>query len=80
MIQERLAVLTDRFTARVLGMLVLVMTLLIDVSSVVLSRPETRQQPRFFLVVMVPSLPLLGLGIYLLRRANSLADSREDDR
>ena len=72
--------ITDRFTARVLGMLVLVFALIIDVSCLVLSRPETRAKPSFFVVVLGPSLPLFALGAYLLRKANRMKESREDDR
>ena len=74
------AVITDRFTARVLGMLVLVFALLIDVSCIVLSRPETRSKPSFVFIVIVPSLPLFALGTYLLRRANRMKESPDDDR
>jgi hypothetical protein len=65
-------VITDRFTARVLGAVVLVMTFLIDVSCFIFTRPEVRQQPRFALIVIVPSLPLVALAVYLFRRASKL--------
>jgi len=73
-------VITDRFTARVLGMLVLVFALIIDVSCLVLSRPETRSQPGFIAIVIIPSLPLFAFGAYLLRRASRMPESPEDDR
>jgi lipopolysaccharide export LptBFGC system permease protein LptF len=65
-------VITDRFTARVLGAVVLLMAVVIDVGCFVFTKPEIRQRPTFPLVVLVPSIPLFGLGLYLLRRANRL--------
>jgi hypothetical protein len=76
MIQERRAVITDRFTAKVLGLLVVVFALLIDVSMFVFVEPEVRQKPGFAAIVIVPSLPILAFGVYLLRRAARL---REDE-
>jgi hypothetical protein len=73
----RLVVITDRFTAKVLGALVLVMTFLIDVSCFIFTKPEIRSRPTFPLVVIVPSLPIVALGVYLLWRANRL--KAEDD-
>lgn len=64
--------ITDRFTARVLGAVVLLMAVVIDVGCFVFTKPEIRQRPTFPLVVLVPSIPLFGLGIYLLCRANRL--------
>jgi hypothetical protein len=71
-------VITDRFTARVLGAVVLLMTLLIDISCFIFTRPELRHRPTFPLVVFVPSLPLLALGVYLLRHASRL-ESKDDE-
>jgi lipopolysaccharide export LptBFGC system permease protein LptF len=70
-------VLNDRFTARVLGAVVLVMTLLIDVSCFIFTKPEISHRPTFPLVVLVPSLPLIALSIWLFRRAAEL--KVEDD-
>lgn len=69
--------LTDRFTARVLGAIVLIMTLLIDVSCFIFTKPEIRQRPTFPLVILVPSLPLLALSFWLFRRSSQL--KVEDD-
>jgi hypothetical protein len=66
--------INDRFTARVLGLLVVALTLIIDVSSIVFVAPETRAKPGHFALVVAPSLPLLALGIYLLVRARRLED------
>jgi hypothetical protein len=68
-------VITDRFTARVLGALVLIMTLLIDLSCFIFTKPEISHRSTFALVVLVPSLPLFGFGVYLLRRASRLDDT-----
>jgi lipopolysaccharide export LptBFGC system permease protein LptF len=67
-------VLTDRFTARVLGGVVLVMTFLIDVGCFLFTRPEIRQRPTFPLVVLLPSLPLVALAVWLFRRSSKLKD------
>jgi hypothetical protein len=69
--------LTDRFTARVLGAIVLVMTVLIDVSCFIFTKPEVRMRPTFPLVVIVPSLPLLAASYWLFRRSAQL--KAEDD-
>lgn len=64
--------ITDRFTARVLGAVILLMAVVIDIGCFVFTKPEIRQRPTFPLVVLVPSLPLFALGIYLLRKASRL--------
>lgn len=64
--------ITDRFTARVLGAVVLLMTFGIVVGSFFFTKPEIRHQPTFPLVVLVPTLPLIALGIYLFRKAARL--------
>jgi hypothetical protein len=65
-------------TAKVLGFLVLVMTLLIDTSCFIFARPETRSSPRFALVVAVTSLPLFLVGALLLRKASKLPEEGAD--
>lgn len=70
--------ITDRFTARVLGALAIIMTLLIDISCFVFTKPEISHRPTFPLVVLLPSLPILAFGVYLLRKALRL--KVEDDR
>jgi hypothetical protein len=65
-------VITDRFTGRVLGAVVVVMTLLIDVGCFLFTNPEIRHRPSFPLVVLVPSLPLIALAIYFFRKAEQL--------
>jgi hypothetical protein len=68
--------LTDRLTARVLGVLFLVLPLLIDVSAFMFTKPEART-PRLAAVIVLPSLPLFVLGAVLLRKAARLKE--EDD-
>jgi cytochrome bd-type quinol oxidase subunit 2 len=70
-------VLTDRSTARILGAVVLVMTLLIDISCFLFTKPEISHRPTFPLVVILPSLPLLGFGIWLFWKSGQL--KAEDD-
>jgi len=71
--------ITDRMTARVLGLLVLVLSLLVDTSCFIFARAETRQNPRFTVVVLVSSLPLYAVGALLLRKASRMKEDEEDD-
>jgi len=64
--------ITDRMTAMVLGYVVFVMTALIDVSCFIFARPETRSSPRFAVVVLVTSLPLIVAGALLIRKGASM--------
>ncbi len=70
--------ITDRMTARVLGLLVLILTFLIDVSCFIFARPETRQNPRFMLIVVVTSLPLFAIGLMLLNKASRMKEDGEE--
>jgi len=74
MIGQGANVITDRFTARVLGAIVLVMVFLIDVGCFMFTNPEIRHKATFPLVVIVPSLPLVGLAVWFFRRAEQLKD------
>lgn len=69
--------LNDRFTARVLGAIVLVMTILIDISCFIFTKPEIRARPTFPLVVLVPSLPLMAASYWLFRKAEKLKPGDE---
>ena len=71
--------ITDRMTARVLGLLVLVLSMLVDTSCFIFARPETRQNPRFTVVVVVSSVPLYLIGALLLRKASRMKEDEEDD-
>jgi hypothetical protein len=70
----RKAVLTDRLTARVVGLLLIALALIIDASCFIFVPAETRAKPGYPLVVLVPSLPIIGLGAWILRRAEKLKD------
>lgn len=67
-------VITDRFTARVLGATVLVLGVLIDVSMFMFVKGEARAKPEFPLLVLVPSLPIFVLGLVLFRRGSKLKE------
>jgi hypothetical protein len=71
--------ITDRMTARVLGLVVLLLALLIDSSCFIFARPETRSNPRFTLVVVLTSLPMYAVGALLLRKAARMKDAEEDE-
>lgn len=60
--------ITDRLTARVIGLLFLFLPFLIDASAIMFTKPEARTL-RLALVVLVPSLPFFAFGTYLLRKA-----------
>ena len=70
--------ITDRTTAKILGLLVLVLSVLIDISAFMFARAETRQNPRFTVVVIVSSIPLYGAGALLLRKAARMKEEEED--
>lgn len=70
--EERFPVLSDRSTARILGAIVLVMTILIDVSCFLFTKAEIRARASFPLVVFVPSLPLFAAAAWLFRRSSKL--------
>ncbi|MBX3188053.1 MAG: hypothetical protein KF819_13610 [Labilithrix sp.] len=69
--------ITDRLTARVLGLLVIVLTLLIVASCFMFARPETRNNPRFAVIVILPSLPLFLGGALLLRKAERMKEDED---
>ena len=77
MIQDRALVITDRFTARVLGLLTIVLVVIIDVSTFIFSTPATKANPKFPGLVILPSLPLLLLGAWLLWRSSKLPVDEE---
>jgi hypothetical protein len=70
--------ITDRMTAKVLGVLVLFLTLIIDTSCFIFARPETRTSPRFAVVVAITSIPLFVVGALLLRKASTMKEDPED--
>lgn len=71
--------ITDRMTARVLGFVVLFLALIIDTSCFMFAPPETRQSPRFAMVVIVPSLPMFLVGALLLRKAARMKEEEESE-
>lgn len=71
-------VITDRFTAKVLGATVLVIGLLIDVSFLIFLRKDLGQKPGLIGIVLVPSLPIFLFSVWLFRRAAQLKDEGGD--
>jgi uncharacterized membrane protein len=71
--------ITDRMTARVLGLIVLVLALIIDVTCFLFARPETRESSRYVVVVAVTSAPLFLVGGLLLLKGSRMKDDRNDD-
>jgi hypothetical protein len=67
-------VITDRLTAKVIGLLFFVMPLIVTVSCFVYVKPEMRTQPGFVAVVLLPALPLFFFGMRIFRKANRLED------
>jgi hypothetical protein len=72
--------ITDRMTARVLGLVVLMLSLLIDSSCFIFARPETRANPRFTVVVLLTSIPMYLVGALLLRKAARMKDSEDEPK
>jgi hypothetical protein len=70
--------ITDRMTAKVLGLVVLMLALLIDTSCFIFARPETRANPRFTAVVAITSLPMFLVGALLLRKASRMKEDAEE--
>ena len=66
--------LTDRFTARVLGGITVAMTIIIDLSMFMFTKPEISHRPTFPLLMLVLSLPMIGAAVYFFRRAKQLKD------
>jgi len=66
--------LTDRFTARVLGGVTVAMTIVIDLSTFAFTKPEISHKPTFPLFLLVLSLPMFGAAAYFFRRAKHLKD------
>ncbi len=69
--------ITDRLTARVLGMLLLLLPFIIDMSCLMYAKPELRMRPGFLAVVILPSLPIFAFGAILLRRASRMKEEEE---
>lgn len=69
--------INDRFTAKVIGLVLIVFALLIDASFFMLSKPEQKAKPGFAFIIIIPSLPFVGFGAYLIRKADRMKS--EDD-
>lgn len=66
--------ITDRLTARILGVVLLTVPLIIAISSLAFAKPELRAQPVFVAFVFAPALGLMIAGGRLLQRARFLKD------
>ena len=69
--------ITDRLTAKVLGLLMIILSVIIDVSCFIFVRADIRARAAFPLIVILPSLPFLVGGAWLIRKGSHLKD--EDD-
>lgn len=69
--------ITDRLTAKVIGLLIILLAMLIDVSCFIFVKPEVRAKPGFAAIVIVPSLPFFVAGLVLLRRAGRLKEDED---
>jgi hypothetical protein len=70
--------ITDRLTARVLGLLLLILPFIIDVSCLMFAKPEYRARPGFVLAILVPSIPVFVLGTLLMRKAARMKEDPDD--
>ncbi|MBS2017312.1 MAG: hypothetical protein JST00_30795 [Deltaproteobacteria bacterium] len=66
--------ITDPLTAKVLGLLVVVMAIIIDCCFFMFTKPELRAMPGFAAIVLVPSIPLFVIGGLLLRKGLNMKD------
>lgn len=66
--------ITDRLTAKVIGLLFFVMPLIVTVSCFIYVKPEMRTQPGFLAIVLLPALPLFYFGVRTFKKADSLQD------
>lgn len=66
--------ITDRLTARVIGLLLIIFPVIIDVSSFIFVKPELRSRGAYPFIVILPSLPFLIGGVLLLRRAERMKE------
>jgi hypothetical protein len=71
--------ITDRTTAKILGVIVLMLAILIDTTCIVFARPETRQNPRYPVIVLVSSVPMYLIGALLFWKASRMKDDEDDD-
>lgn len=71
--------ITDRTTAKVLGLIVLVLSLLIVATCFLFARPETRQNPRYPVVVVVASLPMFAISALLFLKASRMKEEEPDE-
>jgi hypothetical protein len=70
--------ITDRMTAKVLGLIVFMLALTIDASCVIFARPETRHNPRFAVVLALTSLPMFLASALFFRKASRLPDTDDE--
>jgi hypothetical protein len=71
--------ITDRTTAKILGLVVLVLSVLVVVTCFLFARPETRQSPRFSVVVIVTSLPMFAASALLFLKASRMKEDEPDE-
>jgi hypothetical protein len=66
-------VIRDALTAKVLGLMVICLMLLIDMSTIMFTKADPAR-PMFPVFVVLPSLPIFAFGAYLLRRGFTMKD------
>lgn len=64
-------------TARILGLLFIVLPAIIILSTLVATKAEARSA-RLAMVLIVPSVPFAAFGGYLLRKASTLPDGDDE--
>jgi hypothetical protein len=69
-------VIRDALTAKVLGLMVICLMTLIDVSTIMFTKADPAR-PLFPLFVVLPSLPIFAFGAYLLQRGFRMKDDDE---
>jgi hypothetical protein len=71
--------ITDRLTAKVMGLLLVALPLLIAFSSLLFSKPEVRQNPAFLVAVLGSSVPPVALGVYFFRKASRMKEDGDEE-
>ncbi|MBL8608346.1 MAG: hypothetical protein JNL38_13565 [Myxococcales bacterium] len=68
----------DAMTAKVIGLLLIVFPLIINSTILMAARHEGDPSLRYLLVALVPSLPLMALGTWLIRKGYSMPNDGDD--
>lgn len=69
--------ISDQFTAKLLGAIILLMVFTIDVGCFFFTKPEISHRSTFPLVVLIPSILPVLFATYLFRRASRMKPEQD---